>query len=164
MNETPREPNPERVKDFTDEYFAAAEALKKTRPGRRVMNFLAVACFVGAGLFAWGMSSTKQHEWIWFIGLAICGAGFAFAVQSYKGATRCPRCRQDFTRYTPVSCHVCGNRLENKECKKCAVNWRWDRILGRPSDTTGNGEKIGFCPGCGVFIDSEHYRADAKRG
>ena len=158
MNEARRESDPERAKDFADEYFAAADALKKTRPHRGAMNFIAVACFVGFGICAWGLYYTRQNHWIWLSIFAICLGGFSFAVQRFKGTTQCPKCRNDFTCCPPVFCHICGKQLENERCESCAVDWSLIGCLGQSSDVIGNKSSIQYCPGCGVLLNSEHRR------
>jgi len=158
MNEPYREPDSEREKDFADEYFAAADALKNTRPRRGAMNFIAVACFVGFGICAWSLYYTKQTPWMWLCVFAICLGGFSFAVKRHKGTTQCPNCHNDFTYCPEVYCHVCGKQLEKKRCESCAVDWSWIGCLGQSSDVIGNKSPIQYCPGCGVLLNSEHHR------
>ncbi len=164
MNTPPKDTDGDenQQKDFGDEYFDAANVLETGRPKSKWVYMLAFVLFAGVLFCVWGMFFRHRLFFFWLPGIILFGGGLTRLLSYSKGSTRCPKCGQDFTDCTPVFCHGCGRPLQNQQCESCGVNWQWAAHLGRLSETIGNNMAIRHCPGCGVFLGTDHRRGERQ--
>jgi hypothetical protein len=79
-------------------------------------------------------------------------------IQRSQAAPNCPKCNQNITTCRAVHCHLCGRPLEKGSCEHCGVHTSWQAITRPLSDSAGNSAQIGYCPNCGVWLDTDLRR------
>ena len=119
--------------------------------------FLAVVIFCAGHACKSGLNSI-----FWILGACAFAGGINLLWGHSQGSKICPNCNDDFTSCPAIFCHNCGQPLKDARCEACSVDWNFAASLGRKSEVTGNGLPIIYCPGCGTFLDTEHYRKDSE--
>ena len=154
----PKDPN-----RIEQEFFSAAETLETERPRSPWVNVAAVILFACVILSVVGMFvGTLITHILALVGMLVFSSALIALLHFSRGAIQCPKCRQDFTNCSAVYCHNCGRALRSERCEPCGVNWNWTTALSDASESQGNRHRILFCPGCGAFLGSEHYRAGSE--
>jgi ankyrin repeat protein len=70
----------------------------------------------------------------------------------------CPNCHKNIKFCSALYCHVCGDRLQAKECRGCRVYQSWHFIFKPIWQYPGNRSRIHYCPSCSAWLDSNMHR------
>ncbi len=108
-------------------------------------------------LFIINASTFQIRPSTWLVVLLLPLIPLAFNWNS--ASPTCPNCRQNIRVCHPEHCHICGKQLKDKSCPSCNVHYSLPRRL-----LTGGGGllyNIDYCPGCGVFLDTNIRRWEA---
>jgi hypothetical protein len=84
------------------------------------------------------------------IGIAVFAGWYSWFI----AAPFCPNCKQNVRHCSAVHCHVCGQPLSAHRCERCGVHQSVAAVFDFIGQNSGNRQRITFCPGCGIFLDT----------
>jgi hypothetical protein len=139
------------------EEFQEAQA-RTRRPIWMGMIVLLLIAAATAGFLQFGSVGERGFRPWWMAGavvlvLALLPVG-CWLTATRRAAAVCPHCKQSVLECPPVHCRVCGELLKQGRCERCLVDENWTSILHPMSESSGNYERIRYCPGCGVWLNS----------
>jgi hypothetical protein len=149
-----------RIADALMRFSHAQEFSKRHRkPWVWIVAVLLFALVVGPPIWAF-FNKDSLLRILWIIPSSI-GAFLLSALLLYaKGPARCPQCREDFTSCLASYCYGCGEKLNQRRCPKCGSDSSWAAGFNHGLVR----QKIRFCPGCGVLVNSNFYRYEELGG
>jgi hypothetical protein len=131
---------------------------RRRRPWVWVTAIVLFALAVGPAIWAF-FARGSLIRIFWFIPSCI-GLLLLRALLLYcKGSAICPQCHEDITSCLAAFCHGCGEKLNQGRCGKCGLDTTWAAGFNQGLVR----EKIRYCPGCGVFLNS-HFRRYESMG
>jgi len=130
---------------------------RRRRPWVWVAALLLFALAVGPPLWAF-LDRNSLFRTFWFIPSCIGLLLLRSLLLYSKGSVICPQCREDITTCFAAHCYACGEKLGQGRCAKCGLDSTWAAGF-KPSVVR---EKIRYCPGCGVFLNSNFYRYEGQ--
>jgi hypothetical protein len=133
--------------------YAEQFSRRRRKPWVWIAAILLFALAVGPVIWAFfGKSSLPRI--FWFIPSCI-GLFLLRALLHYsKGSGICPQCHEDITSCLAAHCYACGEKLVGARCARCGTDSSWAAGFGSGVIR----QQIRYCPGCGVFLNSNFYR------
>lgn len=143
-----------RIAEAVTRLSYAEEFSKRGRkPWVWIAAILLVALAVGPPVWAF-FAKGSLIRIFWFIPSCIGLLLLRGLLLYSKGPARCPQCHEDFTSCLAAYCYGCGEKLNQGRCGKCGLDTTWAGGLSQSPIR----QKIRFCPGCGILLNTNFYR------
>jgi hypothetical protein len=135
--------------------FSYAEMFSKRRrkPWIWITGVLLFAVAVGPPIWAF-LGRNSLMRIFWFIPSCIALLLLRALLLYSKGSAICPQCREDISSCLAAYCYGCGDRLNQGRCGKCGLDTTWAAGFSQSPIR----QKIRYCPGCGVFLNTNFHR------